>query len=146
MFFWKKKFFPKKNIFFLPFFNATFQCGRYGVFKKKFKYSFDPEKVKKWASKVAHNRPKPFFSKSSPAHSPKLIFHIINISQDSSVSLSVLKIVLALTRILCENIQRHVVKIICTALVWRFFFLILRIPFQLFADVVPNLRLLLIPA
>ena len=67
-------FFLKKNNFFLPFFNATFQCGRYGVFKKNLKYFFDPKKVKKWASKVAHNRPKPFFSQSRPqptAHSPQ---------------------------------------------------------------------------
>ena len=34
--------------------------------------------------------PNPFFSQSSPAHSPELIFHIINMSQDPSVSLSVL--------------------------------------------------------
>ena len=40
--------------------------------------------------KVAHNQPKPFFSQSSPAHSPELIFHIINMSEDASVSLSVL--------------------------------------------------------
>ena len=33
---------------------------------------------------------KPFFSQSSPVHSPKLIFHIINMSQDPSVSLSVI--------------------------------------------------------
>ena len=39
---------------------ATFQCGHYSVFKKK----IDPEKVKKRASKVAHNWPNPFF------HSP----------------------------------------------------------------------------
>ena len=58
-------------IFFLPFFNATFQCGRYGVFKKNFKQIFDPEKVKKRVSKVAHNRPNPFFSQSSPDHSPQ---------------------------------------------------------------------------
>ena len=29
------------------------------------------------------------FSQSSPAHSPELIFHIINMSQDTSISLSV---------------------------------------------------------
>ena len=35
--FLKKKFFPKKKKnFFLPFFYATFQCGRYNVFKKFF--------------------------------------------------------------------------------------------------------------
>ena len=45
--------------------------------------------LKKRASKVAHNQPKPFFSQSSPVHSPKLIFRIINMSQDTSVSLSV---------------------------------------------------------
>ena len=61
MVFLKKKIFPpKKNFFFSPFFYATFQCGRYGVFKKKFKFFFDPEKVKKQAKKVAHNRPRPF--------------------------------------------------------------------------------------
>ena len=60
MVFLKKKIFPPKN-FFLPFFNATFQCGRYGV----------SEKVKKRASKVAHNRPRPFFPLSSPGHSPQ---------------------------------------------------------------------------
>jgi hypothetical protein len=38
--------------------------------KKKFKKKFDPEKVKKWATKVAHNRPDPFISQSSPDHSP----------------------------------------------------------------------------
>ena len=32
---------------------------------------FDPEKVKKRASKVAHNRPNPFFSQSSPDYSPQ---------------------------------------------------------------------------
>ena len=40
------------------------------VFSKKIKKIFDPEKVKKQASKVAHNRPRP------TAHSPELIFHI----------------------------------------------------------------------
>ena len=49
MVFLKKKIFSKKIIFFLPFFNATFQCGRYGVFKKNLKYFFDHEKVKKRA-------------------------------------------------------------------------------------------------
>ena len=61
----------KKKNFFLPFFNATFQCGRYGVCKKKFKILFDPEKVKKRASKVAHNQPRLFFPQSSPGHSPQ---------------------------------------------------------------------------
>ena len=70
MVFLKKKIFPKKIIFFLPFFYATFQCGRYGVFKKKLKYFFDPEKVKKRASKVAHNRPRPFYFTVQPRPQP----------------------------------------------------------------------------
>ena len=57
----KKKIPPPQKIFFYLFFNATFQCGRYGVFKKNFKIFFDPEKVKKQTSIVAHNWPIPFF-------------------------------------------------------------------------------------
>ena len=45
--------------------------------------------LKKQVSKVAYNGPKPFFPAQTTAHSPKLIFHIINMSQDASVSLSV---------------------------------------------------------
>ena len=47
--------------------------------------------MKRPPSKVAHNRLKPFFhSPTQPtAHSPELIFHIINMSQETSVSLSV---------------------------------------------------------
>ena len=51
--------------------------------KKNLNLFFAHENLKKQASKVAHNRP--FFSQTSP----ELIFHIINMSQDSSVSLSV---------------------------------------------------------
>ena len=79
----------KKN---LPLFYATFQCGRYDIFKKKFKFFFDPEKVKKRASKVAHNRPRPFYFTVQPrptAHSPELIFHIIKSRDQTSVLLSV---------------------------------------------------------
>jgi hypothetical protein len=64
-------FFQKKKYFFFTFFYATFQCGRYGVFKKNLTFFFDPEKVKKPPSKVAHNRPKPFFPLASPDHSPQ---------------------------------------------------------------------------
>ena len=50
--------------------------------------------MKKPASKVAHNQPKPFFWQSSPAqptaHSSELIFHIIKMPQDASVFLSVI--------------------------------------------------------
>ena len=47
----KDKFFPKKkNIFFyIPFFYATFQCGRYNVFI--FFFSFCPQEVEKIALK-----------------------------------------------------------------------------------------------
>ena len=86
----KKKSSPKKY-FFLPFFNATFQCGRYGVFKKNLKFFFDPEKVKKQASKVAHNRPRPSYFTVQPrptAHSPELIFHIMKSRDQTSVLLS----------------------------------------------------------
>ena len=41
------------------------------VFSKKFKkIFFDPEKVKKQASKVAHNRPRPFFPTNQPRPQP----------------------------------------------------------------------------
>ena len=48
---------------------------------------------KKLTSKVAHNRPQTFFHSTGPAAqtSPVLIFHIINMSQDSSVCLSVVR-------------------------------------------------------
>ena len=32
---------------------------------------FDPQNMKKPPSKVAHNRPRPFISQSSPDHSPQ---------------------------------------------------------------------------
>ena len=53
---------------------------------------FGHENMKKTPSKVAHNRPQTFFSSTGPAAqtSPELIFHVINMSQDSSVSLSVI--------------------------------------------------------
>ena len=65
-------------------------------FQKIFELIFAHKYLKKRASKVAHNLPKPFFhSPAQPtAHSPELIFHIINMAQDSSVSLSVIHIYL----------------------------------------------------
>ena len=59
----------KKNqkIFFIIFYYATFQCGRYGVFKKISKKFFAPENIKKLTSKVAHNRPPTFFFCIGPA-------------------------------------------------------------------------------
>ena len=72
----KKNSSQKKKIFFLPFFYATFQCGRYNVFKKKKLVFFAHKKLKKPPSKVAHNRPKPFIPQPSPTHSqqPKIDF------------------------------------------------------------------------
>ena len=109
MVFLKKKILPKKKYFFLPFFYATFQCGRYGVFKKILKFFFDPEKVKKQAKKVAHNRPRPFYFTVQPrptAHSPELILHIMKSRDQRSVLLSVIK------RNLCRILLRGL-HIIC---------------------------------
>ena len=63
----------------------------FSIFKKSLNLFFARENLKKRASKVAHNRPQTFFSQYCQAAqtSPELIFHIINMSQDSSVSLSV---------------------------------------------------------
>ena len=80
-----KKYSPFFFYFCLPLLYATFQFGPYNIFKKKLNWFFTPENLKKRASKVAHT----LFSQSSPAHSPKLTFHIINMSQDTSVFLSV---------------------------------------------------------
>ena len=55
------------------------------IIKKKI---FDPEKVKKHASKVAHNRPRPFYFTVQPrptAHNPELIFHILKSRDQTSV-------------------------------------------------------------
>ena len=84
----------KKNFFeiFLKLSYATFQCGRYNVKKVLKKSFFAHEKLKKTLKKVAHNRPKPFYSTVQPrptAHSPKLIFHIMKSRDQRSVLLSV---------------------------------------------------------
>ena len=78
-------------IFVFPLFYATFLCGHYNIFKKLLNLFFARENIKKRGSKVAHNLPQIFFSQYSPAAqtSPELIFDITNMSQDSSVSLSV---------------------------------------------------------
>ena len=64
------------------------------IFTKKIYLFFAHENIKKRASKVAHNRPQTFFSQYCLAAqtSQELIFHIIDISQDSSVSLSVFQL------------------------------------------------------
>ena len=54
---------------------------------------FDPKKVKKRVSKVAHNRPRPFYFTVQPrptAHGPELIFHIMKSWDQTSVLLSVM--------------------------------------------------------
>ena len=53
---------PKKK--YLPFFYATFQCGRYNVFKCFF---FDYKKLKKTPSKVAQKNSNPLFSLTARA-------------------------------------------------------------------------------
>ena len=53
-----------------PFFETDFTIFS----KRKKKYIFYPWKHKKRSLKDAHNRPKPFISQSSPAHSPQSRF------------------------------------------------------------------------
>ena len=68
------------------------------VFSKKKKKIFDPEKVNKRASKVAHNLPGPFYFTVQPrptAYGPELILHIEKSWDQTSVLLSV-----SLTRVL----------------------------------------------
>ena len=63
------------------------------VFSKQISnFFFDPKKVKKRASKVVHNRPRPFYFTVQPrptAHSPELIFHFVKTWDQTSVLLSV---------------------------------------------------------
>ena len=71
MVFLKKKSSPAKKIkFFLPFFNATFQCGRYNVKKIQKNFFFAHEKLKKPPKKVAQNRPRPLFPANQPRPQP----------------------------------------------------------------------------
>ena len=78
-----KKGSPKKNwffslfrgqkFFFLNFFYkflCNFSVRTLWCFQKKFKIFFGLEKVKKQASKVAHNRPRPFFPTNQPRPQP----------------------------------------------------------------------------
>jgi hypothetical protein len=87
----RKKYFTKIFDFLSPLFYATFQCQPYNIFKKYSNLFFANKNIKKRASKVAHNSPETFFHMYGPAAqtSPELIFHIINMPQDSSFSLSV---------------------------------------------------------
>ena len=51
--------FRKKYMFRLTSFYATFQCGRYTIFRKIRKKKFAPQNIKKLPSKVAHNPTRP---------------------------------------------------------------------------------------
>ena len=59
-------------------------------------FSIDPERVKKLASKVAHNWPRPFYFTVQPrptARSPELIFHNMRSHDQTSVLLSVIHLI-----------------------------------------------------
>ena len=62
----KKSGFSKKKNYF-TFFLCNFSVRTLWCFQKNF---FDPEKVKKQAKKVAHNRPRPFFLTVQPRPQP----------------------------------------------------------------------------
>ena len=66
-----------------------------------FSIFFALEKHKKTPSKVAHNRPQTFFVFTDPTAqtSPELIFHIINMSRYSYVSLYVIPLLVLLTSV-----------------------------------------------
>ena len=53
----------------------------------KMNFFFDPEKGKKWASKVAHNQPRPFYSTVQPWPQPKIDFSYYEISGPEVCSL-----------------------------------------------------------
>merc|ERR1712008_578653 len=71
----KKNSSPQKIIFFYLFSMQLFSADA-TMFSKFFFFFFSPKKLKKPPSKVAHNRPKPFFPQPSPSHSqqPKIDF------------------------------------------------------------------------
>ena len=92
--FLKKKFFPQQ-FFFFTFFLCNFSVQTLWCFQKNLKKIFDPEKVKKQASKVAHNQPRPLYSTVQPrpmANRPELILHIKKSRDQRSILLSVLVI------------------------------------------------------
>ena len=91
----KKKNLPHQKIFFFKLFSLQLFSADAMIFSKKFKFFFDPEKVKKRASKVAHNRPRPFHFTVQPrltANSPELIRHIMKSRDQRSVLLSVMQL------------------------------------------------------
>ena len=85
---WKKNSPPPKK-FFLHLIYATFQCRRYGVFKKNLTFFLTPKKWKNGPQKLLIIKTQPLFSQSSPDHSPELIFHIMKSRDQTSVLLSV---------------------------------------------------------
>ena len=87
----------KNSVVFSEYMNFTFILCNFSVrtlqyFQKFFRFIFAHENIKKIGpQKLLIISPKLFFHKYDPAAqtSPELIFHIINMSHDSSVSLSV---------------------------------------------------------
>ena len=90
----KKNVFPKKKIFSKQFFFVYLLFSADAmVFSKKLKKNFGPEKVKKQASKVAHNRLRPLYFTVQPrptANNPELILHIKKSRDQRSVLLSLI--------------------------------------------------------
>ena len=78
----------KSPIFFSTFFLCNFSVRTLQCFQKKI-FFFDHKKLKKPSSKVAHSRPKPVISQSSPAHSsePRIDFSYYKMSGTSICSL-----------------------------------------------------------
>ena len=87
MFFLKKtKSSKKENIFFYLFSMQLFSADTMVFSKKNLKYFFDSEKVKKQASKVAHNRPRPFyFTVQTNGPQPRIDFSYYEISGPCSL-------------------------------------------------------------
>ena len=120
----KKKFKRKK----IPLFYATFQCGRYSVFKKISTFFFTPEKLKNRPQKLLIISPTPFFSQSSPAqttaHSPELSFHIMKFRDQTSVLLSVEYSKQFLMNLVLFCLGRLVAKLITNNIfIWKTVFL-----------------------
>ena len=75
----------KKNYLF---FYATYQCGRYNVFKF---YFFPTKSLKNRPQKLLIISPNLLFH--SPAHSPELIFHIIKCREQAFVLIVVVVVI-----------------------------------------------------
>ena len=89
--FWLVFSWAKKIIFFLPFFNATFQCRSYNGFN--FFFFFSPWKIEKNTQKSCSESAQTPFSHGpaqATAHSPKLISHIKKFRDQTSVQCSLI--------------------------------------------------------